>query len=110
MEDKKILYRYDTDLYTLKPTCYRFEVVRETECGYWIKDYVPDGELGRLYTVSEKWINKFAGRKWAENTKEQALMGFTRRKTYQINILENKLTNIRRSLSLAEKLKEKLEI
>ena len=58
----------------------KYEIVRETRCGVWIKN-------GR----KEKFVNLNARKKWACETEKEALEQFKHRKLRQIQILNGQL-------------------
>jgi hypothetical protein len=70
-----------------------FVLLRETPCGYWItsnwyerlpKPWPPGIE--RSAERSKKWISKTSRKKYAYETKQEALKSFKHRKERQINL------------------------
>jgi len=116
MEEVKHLYRYDynltsgfLDLTRVELPCYKFDIIRETPCGYWIVDHEEEGKftMGRLMG-KEKWVSKTATKRWAHDTEDKALTNFIYRKKYQLRMLEDQVGNVKYTLKLAEQLKEKV--
>lgn len=83
------LYRFDPD-YDNKPWLREFEVVKETTCGYWIEV---------LYREKDRWISKITRKKYAYPTKEEALIGYIKRKEKYIWHLERKLKDAKEALA-----------
>ena len=78
------LYRY-TDVYGIENYIElrldRFEIVKKTQCGAWIK----------LYGGKKKFILNNTYKKWACATPEIALESFRARKKKQVRILKSQL-------------------
>lgn len=92
--DKKKFYRY-VDRYGQHIDEQVYYLVKETPCGWWIRhswDYREE---------YKKWIKKKAYRKFACETKEEALESFKARKNRQIWILERQLQDAKRALRFA---------
>jgi len=71
--------------------CREFDVLSETEKGYWI------GMKG--FTLGKRWVSKTSRKKYAYPTKEQAWDNFVRRTERRINILSHQLEFSKASLS-----------
>jgi hypothetical protein len=92
---------YDT--IDTKISYYEFNLIKETPCGYWIKEmcYTPSSERGR-FTNGKKWIHKGAKNSYAFPTKEEALYNFYKRKERYIKILKSRLQKAQTSFRIAE--------
>ena len=113
----KHLYRYDYDKYAKQTPfllgfpngdvkCYKFDVVKETPCGYWIDNHKEDGKLTELRLHKKKWVSKTSGKKWAHTTKEAALNAYIRRKSQQVYVIKQQLSEAKLALKLGELKKE----
>jgi hypothetical protein len=120
MSDEKFLYRYDFDSLTShrgifgfeidgSVLLYKFKVVKETECGYWIIDYNDSGQLIRGRLFRRKWFNKKSRYTWAKESEVEALKDYIRRKKYHAKKVKQKLDEIQWALSLGENLLNKIE-
>ena len=71
-----------------------FELVKETNCGYWIK----------LFSCfnDKKWVSKTARNRFAFPTRDEALENFRARKRRQSQILTVQLDNAKTALTIAE--------
>ncbi|MFW6219334.1 MAG: hypothetical protein ACOC33_00570 [bacterium] len=96
-------YSYEDKLSTdgVRIYCKEKILLRETPCGYWIS-----------YNETEylkKWVSKKGlRRKWCP-TKEEALKNFLARKKRQIKILEGRLNQARKALSIGQIVEESLK-
>ena len=77
-----------------------FEVIKETPCGYWFKPIT--GGVPR-------WCTKYAKKRLAYPTKEEALESFIRRKTIRKQYIERELEEINYLLEQADDLKVKIK-
>lgn len=75
-----------------KPQLYIYwrPVTKRTPCGAWI---------GRL---SKRFVNLEGNKKWAYNTKEEALQSFLKRKECQIRILKQQLADAEEAMALGQ--------
>ena len=103
--NKKYMYRYDyyKGLYGGSPRMQllKYEILRETPCGYWIDlgDLIPAG------TKREKWVSKNSGG-FAQETKEAALKRFIRRKQNYLLILKSKIYEVEKVIKAAKREEE----
>lgn len=72
---------------------------KETPGGFWI-GY---GEPGGLFSTS-RWISKYAKKRYAYPSKEQALWSFYKRKKQQVRIVKNQLNRAEKALHDAERM------
>ena len=84
-------YRYDWDL-VLRV----FNLVKETQCGYWIEI-----ELGK-----NKWVSKTSVKRFAYPTKREALNSFIARKKRQTELLRYQLKDAEHWWKEASKMKQ----
>lgn len=79
----EVLYRYKETRVgsTLHLFLERYEVLRRTPQGYWIRDGF----------ASERWVNGVSEKRFAYPTKAAALYSYYRRKNRQVEILEYNL-------------------
>jgi hypothetical protein len=95
-----LFYRYENnqDHTGTKITEYKFFLLRETKCGYWIcPDYMfsytePDHER------MKKWISKTTRKRYAYPTKEEAKNSFIARKKMECLLLMHRLKCSKNSL------------
>jgi hypothetical protein len=92
--DKKIFYRYD-GIGKVWET--RFELIKETPCGYWITDLFDHDHLYK------RWVSKTARKRYAYPTREGALKSYIKRKEKQIVIMESDLSLIKAGLEEVKK-------
>lgn len=109
-DEDKYLYRYEEVKYSrgcdafdnpypgydLKVSLWEHKILRRTPKGVWIDDF-----------STEKFVLLSARKKFACETKEDALESFKRRKQKQIRILESQLEGARLALRIAENMKLK---
>ena len=102
---KEYLYRYQEQTYslgvnqfddplpgyTLSVNLYSYPIIRKTPKGVWIDDY-----------GKERFILLSAKKKFACQTKKEALESFIARKTQQIRILSNQLDQAKLAKKYAE--------
>lgn len=91
----------DDDIYQShfpNPTIYinEYNLVRETEKGYWISYGFYTG--GKLRSHA-RWISKVSRKKYAYPTKEEAKFNFIKRQEKRIRILEHQLSCCKIALS-----------
>lgn len=79
--------------------CFEFEVTRETPAGYWVDVW---GE--------NKWVSKSSRKRYAHQSKPEALASFVARKNRQIRVLSAQLRDAEYALALATYKKEFGEI
>ena len=92
-----VWYRYYDSLAYNKPKLILIEckVVRETEASVWVVE-LPD------YGAPPKRVLKYARKRWAAPTEDEAKKSFIRRKQLQISWLERKLDAVRDCLAMAK--------
>jgi hypothetical protein len=108
------LYRYVDDLYDYRGPRIKeqkFKIIKETPKGYWIsKEYQDRSIFGVINTLSDnkKWIGKNTQRhrKFAFESKEDAMRSYRYRKAAQLRILRQR---VKYAEQLFEKAKEKDE-
>jgi hypothetical protein len=88
-----ILYRYEESLgmTSVQLNLYEFTVIKETELSYQVR--IP-------FSEKKRWIRKNGKKKYACETKEDAMISFKRRKQRQIAILESQLERAKTALKL----------
>lgn len=115
MEDIKQFYRYDLKVYSnmstsdyseeTYTTCKLDKIIynlhKETPKGYWIG--YGENIKGKLRSDSI-WVSKTAKKRHAYPTKEEALNNYIKRTLKYKDILENKLSDCKYGLYLADKL------
>lgn len=75
---------------------WKYVQVKETPKGYWITLHVNEGrDFSQLRKWELHWIRKYAKKKFAYPTREQAWTNYQLRKLRQIKILETQLANAR---------------
>lgn len=89
------LYRYEYDDFTYQLRVDEFNIIKETRCGVWIQKY-------SWSLTHKKFVNMHATKRFAWETKEEALKSFIARKTRQVEILENELNRAKSGLFLAQ--------
>jgi len=72
----------------------KYYVVKLTKCGYYVSEY-QNGQPDKF--INKSWIKKFA-----HETKEEALKSFIARRSIRIGHLERQLRKAKASLYLAE--------
>lgn len=72
----------------------KYYVVKLTRCGYYVSEY-PNGQPNKF--INKSWFKKFA-----HETKEEALKSFIVRRDIRINHLERQLRKAKASLHLAK--------
>jgi len=107
-QSEMVFYRYYEQAYsTMIGTIYikvheeKFDMVKETECGYWI-------QTGFVFP-RKKWVSKTAKKRFAYPTKKEALDSFIKRKERQKEILEHKLSNVKEALSEGHRMIKEME-
>ena len=105
--DQVILYRFDSDIISNTIQLYKFRVIKETEKGYWIHNYVEPGHLNIGRLNGKKWFNKNAWNTWAKKTEVEALQNYIWRKKFQIKKVTSRLDKIKINLELGENLLKK---
>jgi hypothetical protein len=83
-----VLYRYKYYDGQTKPTLETYQIIKRTRCGVWIS----------LKYKDNKFINLEAHKKWACETKEEALDSFKRRKYRQLLIILGQLEYVKLEL------------
>jgi len=68
-----------------------FKMVRETPCGYWIKEF-----------ITEHWVSKPSRKRFAYPTQNEAMVNFKARKTRQIGILSRQLERAKIALTYVQ--------
>jgi hypothetical protein len=121
MEEVKQFYRYELRTYASMSTsehseeyyttCRLQELIynlhKETPKGYWIGYGRPiEGELRSKST----WVSKTAKKRYAYPTKEEALDNYIKRALRYKYLLENKLSDCKYGLNLADKLLKENEV
>ena len=94
----KYLYRFEYtitcwDLKTCKLFLQKFNVLRETELGYWFH-----------YHGEEKWTSNKAKSRFAYPTKKEALINFIKRKEFYKSILDTRLEEVILCIKAAKEL------
>lgn len=122
MYDGKILYRlhhvYFLDLNTkidaLSIDALSYEeygIWKETEKGYWIVliEYLHNVDL-YINTIkrTKKWMSKTATKRFAWETKEEALLSFIIRKSKYMTYMKNKMIETNKQLYVANQIYEKV--
>jgi hypothetical protein len=92
----KYLYRYVDSDRQAKPFLMEYEIVRETECGYWLKKW------GWCCNDELKWVAKSGKNNFAKCTKEAAMENYYHRKERHAAILRSQLRNTENRLRYAE--------
>jgi hypothetical protein len=96
-------YRYDSINYHeigVRVHEYKFDLLNETPCGYWIY---------QNYTDDKRWVSKTARKRFAYPSREEAMTSFIARKKCQIRILETQLENAKSALHQGKVMQEKEE-
>ena len=92
--EQKIFYRYDGyDFLRVE----EWDAVKETPCGWWIRPY-----WGHTDGTDDKFILKEARKRYAQPTKEEALISYIARKNWQITHLERQLAKAKEGLAHAK--------
>ena len=107
-------YRYQTLAYTtegiaqstVKVVEEKYVGVRETPCGWWIIHYSDyHGKMTKEELKKDpfkKWVGKWAKKRFAYPTKEEAMKNFRLRTEKYVRILTYRIDNAKRSLKIAE--------
>lgn len=98
------LYRYSDCLKVNSfidsaPYLEKFEVIKETKCGYWIHTW---GQF-------KKWVPKKGKNLYAWDTEEKALFNYIKRKERQVEILNSQLKRTNIFLTVGNELMKKYE-
>lgn len=92
---------YNINIYYIE-----FELIKETPCGYWIKEIKRD-YFTPMYRGEKIWVSKDGKNRIAYPTKEEALFNFYKRRERYIRILKSRLNESEQVLKKVEsKLKE----
>jgi hypothetical protein len=92
MEKITKLYRFE-GYNDYKLWLQEFDIIKETPCGYWVE----------MWCEKNKWISKITTKRYAYSTKEEALIGFIKRKEKYIWHLERKMKQTKITLAIARK-------
>lgn len=100
-------YRYERlaswfNFYPTELQLVEFDLVKETPCGYWIKQ-----SSWLFYDLPNKWVSKTGRKRYAYPTKEEALKSFFFKKKRQIKILQTQLDFAKNDLKIAESMMNK---
>lgn len=91
-----------------------FELIKETPCGYWIKEITDGYKFGYRYRDGENkkiWVTKNGKNRIAYPTKKEALFNLYKRRQRYIEILESRLKEQKQLIyEIENKLKEHEEI
>lgn len=80
----------------------RYEVMRVTPCGAWIKQFFYNGSISpRIYCEEERWISTRSRFRFAHHTTDEAIESYRFRKRKQIKILRDQLESAIKSLRAA---------
>lgn len=103
------MYRYDDSFWADGTQLYlrEFETVKETTCGYWVKEYLY-GYIGE--DEKSRFVLKSGKKRLCYPTKEEALKSYMKRKERQILIQTNQINKAKRMLDIAKKMENKNEI
>jgi hypothetical protein len=93
MEKISVLYRFDAD-YRNRPWLQEFKVIKETPCGWWIEIW---------FNSKNRWVSKTTIKKYAYPTKQEALIGYTKRKEKQLWHLDRTTKNVKEMIEEANK-------
>ena len=74
-----------------------FKMVKETKCGYWIKE---EGS----FCAKKRWVSKTSKKRYAHPSKAEAVYSFKRRKEMHIFYLEQQIRRAKQALRIAERL------
>jgi len=107
----KYLYRYNGHSYshggfdqwgeykhsysTYKVLLSEYGIIKETAKGFWI-----EGDM----TQEKRFVRKEGRKKYASQTKEEALKDFIARRKKQISIFESRLARAKRELEISQKM------
>lgn len=102
--------RYDGGHFLLdsicsKLICRKFKVIKETPCGYWVKDVT----LGYLEGMEienkkdEKWVSKTGRKRLCYPTKKEALESLIFRRRRYIKILNTQLSKSHKIIGACER-------
>ena len=97
------------DLYEINLYYIEFEMIKETPCGYWIKEKADEKFFTYRYKGNKNkiWVSKNGKNRIAYPTKKEALFNFYKRRERYIKILKSRLEESEEVLKEAEfKLKE----
>ena len=108
---KEYLYRYQEAIYgngvdefdeplpgyNIKIQLKKYEIVRRTPKGAWIK----------MFFDKDKFVLLEAKKKFACETKEDAIESLIKRKSRQFSIVSNQLRRVEQTLIMAQNLKER---
>lgn len=93
-------YRFEDDIYSSlkdKPREVLFSLVRETDCGYWVRSVAWSFEKPR-------WVSKTAKKRFCYPTRKDALVSYSLRKNRQVALLEHQLSNARHWKNISSKM------
>lgn len=79
-----------------------FDLVKETPKGYWI---IPEDTLYFMITdklISKKWVSKIGRKRYAYPTKKEALISYKARSNIYLDILKQRIYNVKRGLECAK--------
>ena len=97
----KILYRYNGYSQRDIDNPDEFDIIRETEKGYWIATgYVWHGDV-EGYEGPQKWVSKTGKKRYAYPTKQEAMVNYIARKTSQIKHCERMIKDAKKGLMIA---------
>lgn len=110
MSKIELLYRYDggyfiTDSISSKLIRTDYKVVKETPCGYWVRDV----SLGYLEGFekenqkNEKWVSKTGRKRLCYPTKKEALESLIYRRRRYIKILNAQLSKSHKIIGACER-------
>lgn len=88
------LYRYRDRFYSyegVKIELEKYKVIKETPQGYWISKVLEYYTMETFVTDDKKWIGKNSIKKFAFETRKDAMRNFRFRKAAQVRILEERL-------------------
>lgn len=80
-----------------------FELIKETPCGYWIKDR----PSVFVFDERKRWVSKTAKKRYAYPTKMEAMISFKMRRLRQIAILKSRLLDAEWELDLIKEIIKK---
>jgi len=85
-----VLYRYDGCANFDGFCCTEYKILRETECGWWIK--YDNNYIVAHNNKAEKWVSKSGKKRFCYPTKLEALNSLYHRQNMRIKILNSQLT------------------
>lgn len=97
MELYRFVTVYESEFESEGLRLHKYEVDRETPCGYWLKD-----KRFINGVIKERWVSNNSMKRWAYPTKQEALVNFTKRTKKRMMYLNISLRVCKKAMVEAE--------